>query len=444
MKNNLPASLWGLLSTIIVIVIGLIDWVTGYELNFFVFYFIPVSIAAWYIGLGASLGISVLCALVWFGADVMSGHVHSLYFYAAWNTMIRLASFLAIGWALSKIRQLLDRHYKLSEDLRRSINEMNNIYSMSDSVKQTDIFEELLQNIVNQMPQNWYYPEQACARITFHDQEFKTANFQETAWNLSAEVRSHGEYLGAVDVYYLNEMPDRDEGPFRMEERRLINSVARFVERIIAYRQVAEALRESEAKFREIYETIDDLYFEADPAGNIKVVSPSVKRLTGWNEEELIGRPDTIVYANPEDEKWVRERIIEDGRVNDIEILMKRKNGGIWYASLTARRFLDENGKSTGVRGVLRDMTTRKLMEEEREGLISELREALSEVKQLSGLLPICSSCKKIRDDTGYWNQIETYIKDHSEAEFSHGICPDCMKRLYPDAFEKLQKAGKV
>jgi hypothetical protein len=65
--------------------------------------------------------------------------------------------------------------------------------------------------------------------------------------------------------------------------------------------------------------------------------------------------------------------------------------------------------------------------------LIRELQEALTMVKLLSGLLPICASCKKIRDDKGYWTQIEFYIRDHSEAEFSHSLCPECMKKLYPE-----------
>jgi hypothetical protein len=60
------------------------------------------------------------------------------------------------------------------------------------------------------------------------------------------------------------------------------------------------------------------------------------------------------------------------------------------------------------------------------------LQTALNEVKTLKGILPICASCKKIRDDKGYWNQIESYIHDHSEAEFSHGICPECVKKMYP------------
>jgi hypothetical protein len=81
----------------------------------------------------------------------------------------------------------------------------------------------------------------------------------------------------------------------------------------------------------------------------------------------------------------------------------------------------------------------RKQAEEEREGLIAELQKALSEVKALSGMLPICASCKRIRDDKGYWNHLESYIRDHSEAEFSHGICPDCVEKLYPE-FNKRTK----
>jgi hypothetical protein len=72
----------------------------------------------------------------------------------------------------------------------------------------------------------------------------------------------------------------------------------------------------------------------------------------------------------------------------------------------------------------------------ERERLIIELRNALAEVRTLSGLLPICSACKKIRDDQGYWNQIEDYISSHSQATFSHGICPECAKKLYPDYYK--------
>jgi hypothetical protein len=71
--------------------------------------------------------------------------------------------------------------------------------------------------------------------------------------------------------------------------------------------------------------------------------------------------------------------------------------------------------------------------EHDNENLITDLKAAIEEIKTLKGILPICSYCKKIRDDTGYWNQIEKYIHDHSDAEFSHGICPECLKKHYPE-----------
>ena len=79
------------------------------------------------------------------------------------------------------------------------------------------------------------------------------------------------------------------------------------------------------------------------------------------------------------------------------------------------------------------DITERKKGEAERERLIKELQDALIRVKTLSGLLPICSHCKSIRDDHGYWEKIEAYIGKHSTAEFSHSICPECAQTYYPD-----------
>ena len=69
-----------------------------------------------------------------------------------------------------------------------------------------------------------------------------------------------------------------------------------------------------------------------------------------------------------------------------------------------------------------------------------EIEAAMAQIKTLSGLLPICSNCKKIRDDEGYWEQVEVYIAKHSNVDFSHGLCPDCMKKLYPDSYEKSQQ----
>lgn len=79
------------------------------------------------------------------------------------------------------------------------------------------------------------------------------------------------------------------------------------------------------------------------------------------------------------------------------------------------------------------DVTEQRAVEEAKEHLVEQLREALAHVRTLRGIIPICASCKKIRDDEGYWEQIESYIDKHSDANFSHGICPECAERLYPD-----------
>jgi hypothetical protein len=78
------------------------------------------------------------------------------------------------------------------------------------------------------------------------------------------------------------------------------------------------------------------------------------------------------------------------------------------------------------------DVTERKQVEAERDRLIQDLQSALANVKSLSGMLPICAGCKRIRDDKGYWSQVESYIQQHSEAKFTHGLCPDCTRKYFP------------
>ncbi len=113
-----------------------------------------------------------------------------------------------------------------------------------------------------------------------------------------------------------------------------------------------------------------------------------------------------------------------DGRARDIEA--------------HAFPIFDDKGTIIQMIEYCLDISERKRAAEERERLIHDLQQALNEVKTLSGLLPICSSCKKIRDDKGYWKSLEMYISEHSDAEFSHGICPECAQKIYPDLYKKI------
>ncbi len=122
-----------------------------------------------------------------------------------------------------------------------------------------------------------------------------------------------------------------------------------------------------------------------------------------------------------------------------MENIRTHKDGRRVVMETSGKPFFGEDGTLLGYRGVDRDITERKRLEEERELLLRNLQDALANVRTLTGLLPICASCKRVRDDEGYWMQVEKYITRHTEAQFSHGLCPECTRRLYPELAEDQQ-----
>lgn len=136
-QKRLPPWFWGVITPICALIIGFLDWSTAYEMDFFVFYFLPVAVAAWFLDFSGAVCLSVLSAVVWYTADSLTGHVYSSRFYDVWDIMVHLTAFLIIGWCVSKIanllqhqRKLLDtervllyRERQLSDELRMSMSE---------------------------------------------------------------------------------------------------------------------------------------------------------------------------------------------------------------------------------------------------------------------------------------------------------------------------------
>jgi PAS domain S-box-containing protein len=112
------------------------------------------------------------------------------------------------------------------------------------------------------------------------------------------------------------------------------------------------------------------------------------------------------------------------------EWVLRRSDGSFFPGEVEASYVLDHEGVPVRARYLFRDISERKRGEEERSRLIAELQEAVDNVRTLSGLLPICSICKNIRDDSGYWTQIESYIRKRASTDFSHGLCPSCRAEL--------------
>ena len=167
-----------------------------------------------------------------------------------------------------------------------------------------------------------------------------------------------------------------------------------------------------------------DMLCHADFNGYFKRLNPAWEKTLGFTLQELMSRP-SIEFVHPDD----RESTIHQNR--DV------KKGGT--ASLFENRYLCKDGsyrwllwnavadlEHEVIYSAARDITRRKEAAEERERLVGELQSALAEVKALRGILPICSYCKRVRDDENYWQTVENYIVQHTDAQFSHGICPNC------------------
>jgi PAS domain S-box-containing protein len=213
---------------------------------------------------------------------------------------------------------------------------------------------------------------------------------------------------------------------------------------IALIRPVFLAMRDSEAAVRRmseeqalLLESTNDIVYRHDAAGVFTYVSPACEKIAGYTPEQWQRHYATMHTDNPRNALAVErtEAALRTGEQQppyEVEIL-HRDGSPVWLE--VSERPYRERGRVAGLIGVARDVSARKRDEAERERLIAELQAALASIKTLRGFLPICSSCKKIRDDKGYWTQLEAYLLEHSEAEFSHGFCPDCARRLYPQYY---------
>lgn len=234
---------------------------------------------------------------------------------------------------------------------------------------------------------------------------------------------------------------DKTKDQLLSELTELRRRIAQFESTEMESRQAEEALRESEDKFRVIFSnSLDAVMIIDGKSGQILSVNQATQRILGYEDKALIGNHFSILF--PPACKLSRKELLKKIQIHDAVFTQKflHANGQVFQMDLTATLIPWRNDKAILV--TFRDITERLQAEEERQNLISQLQEALAKVKTLSGLLPICASCKKIRDDNGYWNQIEAYIRDHSEAEFTHSLCPECAKKLRSELEQYQNNSG--
>jgi PAS domain S-box-containing protein len=201
-----------------------------------------------------------------------------------------------------------------------------------------------------------------------------------------------------------------------------------------ALRAELATLRASEASFRVLLDESSDPIFSFLPDGTYRYVNQAFARGVGKAREEIIGRRIFDVFPPAEAEKRfaVLRQVFRTGLRQDFDVRVPRPDGDRHYLT-TVQPVIGEGGAVVSAMCSSKDITDRKRMEGELRERLFELEAALAHVKQLQGIIPICAHCHAVRRAPESWQRLEAYVAEHSEATFSHGICPDCLARHYPE-----------
>jgi PAS domain S-box-containing protein len=210
-------------------------------------------------------------------------------------------------------------------------------------------------------------------------------------------------------------------------------------------RRAQQELEASHSKYVDLYDFAPVGYFTLDSRGTILEVNLTGAALLGIERSRLIKKAFSECVAESDRDKFYThlKEVIFDVNRERCEVQLLKNDGTQFYVQLEGRAKTGNVKISSGCQMIVIDITKRIVTEQEKEKLHVELRQAMDQVKKLSGMLPICSSCKNIRDDHGYWKQIESYITEHSEALFSHSICPECAQKLYPEYYKDDKKRDR-
>ena len=197
-------------------------------------------------------------------------------------------------------------------------------------------------------------------------------------------------------------------------------------------KKTEEALKESEERYRSLFKNNHSVMLLIDPKNaDIIDANPAAISYYGWSLDELTAKKITDINMLTEEQVFQEMQKAKSEQRRNFFFRHRLSNGDIRDVEVYSGPIKLHGHKF--LYSIIHDITDRKQAEEEREKLINELQEALKEIKTLRGILPLCSFCKKIRDDKGYWEQVDVYIHKHSQADISHSICPECAKEHYPD-----------
>ncbi|HQK10976.1 MAG TPA: PAS domain-containing protein [Candidatus Marinimicrobia bacterium] len=326
--------------------------------------------------------------------------------------------------------------------------------------KDMEYEKSLLDALMNNIPDSIYFKDRQCRLLRINRGMMKSLDMtQDSDYYLKTDIDLFGEEFGRETVKADLHLIETGEPIVGMIESRKLDDgslnwtsttkapiwdandniiglvgVTRTINDI---KRAEEALQYEKSLMDALMNNIpDSIYFKDRQCRLLKISRHMMESLNMTQESDYYLKTDIDLFGEEFGRATVESdlQLMETGKPI-IGLVEGRKlpDGQINWTSTTKIPLRDQDGKIIGLVGISREINEIKQAEEQREKIIAELQEALDKIKTLKGLIPICASCKKIRDDQGYWNNVESYIKSHAEVEFTHGICPDCMKKLYPN-----------
>ncbi|HPC35838.1 MAG TPA: PAS domain-containing protein [Candidatus Marinimicrobia bacterium] len=330
--------------------------------------------------------------------------------------------------------------------------------------KDLEYEKSLLDALMNNIPDSIYFKDRKCRLLRINRGMMKSLNMtQESEYYLKTDIDLFGEEFGRETVKADLHLMETGEPIVGMiESRKLADGSLNWTSTTKApildakdnviglvgvtrtindIKRVEEAMRYEKSLLDALMNNIpDSIYFKDRQCRLIRVSRKMMQDLGYKDVSQILGKTDVDLFG----EEFGRQTMETDLQLMAtgkpiIGLVESRKlsDGKTNWTLTTKVPLRDQDNQIIGLVGITREINEIKQAEEQREKIIAELQEALDKIKTLKGLIPICASCKKIRDDQGYWNNVESYIKEHAEVEFTHGICPDCMKKLYPNYYKE-------
>ena len=247
------------------------------------------------------------------------------------------------------------------------IKELGCLYAFSELLQTPGLsVPAMCQGVVELLPAGWQYPESACARLTLEGQHFATENFRETGWKLASPIAVHGRPVGALEVYYLSEKPVCGEGPFLLEERRLLNALAGRLGTTLERRQAEAALRERELLFQTLAQVSPVGIFRTDVRGDCVYVNERWCEIAGISADAALGQGWARAIYPADRDRVVAEwyRSAEENRPFKMEYRLQRPDGVSTWVMGQAMREPGDLDQPRGYVGTITDITDRKHMEE--------------------------------------------------------------------------------